>query len=92
MIALVRIHASTAQFPTECMEDTANLEVKKCCSRDCGSEDGRGTCGSIDIDLPTPPVNQLHAIPGPTISIMSAFVTTTLLDTIVVDASMDTMG
>ena len=49
LIALVGIQISTAQFPTECLKDTANLQAKRCCPRDCGSEDGRGICGSIDL-------------------------------------------
>ena len=48
LIALVGIQTSTAQFPTKCM-DTASLNDKRCCPDECGSEDGRGVCASIDL-------------------------------------------
>ena len=49
LVALVGIQISNAQFPTECLNDTANIQAKRCCPRDCGSVDGRGICGSINL-------------------------------------------
>ena len=49
---IVIIHVTTAQFPTVCM-DSASLRAKKCCplynGSECGSDDGRGECHSIEL-------------------------------------------
>lgn len=46
------IQISTAQFPTVCMKP-APLEARECCplydGSKCGSDDGRGECGSIAL-------------------------------------------
>ena len=48
LIALGGTQISKAQFPKECMNATI-LQTKKCCPDECGSKEGRGMCGSVDL-------------------------------------------
>jgi tyrosinase len=50
LIALSGTQISTAQFPKDCMKP-AILQTKRCCPDECGSQEGRGMCGRLSVDL-----------------------------------------